>query len=84
MSNQLRHAILLSFMAVPAVTACDESRAPTRPACPLAPTSMPGLDPLGVLPSKPGELQIRNAWRPSAGAVDTVIGEYEWEGRGVR
>ena len=67
------------------LVACSTSPAPTETTQPpaLVPTSKNALDPLDVLPSKAGELQIKRAWRVSAAGVDSVTGQYEWEGTGA-
>ena len=67
------------------LVACSTSPAPpeSTQAPALVPTSKNALDPLDVLPSKAGELQIKSAWRNSASGVDLVNGQYEWEGTGA-
>lgn len=47
------------------------------------PTSKETLDPLDVLPSKPGELRVSKAWRVTASGVDLVEGIYDWPGTGA-
>lgn len=45
--------------------------------------SKPELDALDLLPSHPGELEIKAAWRISTPGLDQVMGNYEWPSVGT-
>ena len=67
-----------------AFVGCTTSSSPgPTPSTVPAPSSKQEMDPLDVLPSKAGEMQIKNAWRISTPGVDLVNGVYEWEGTGA-
>lgn len=81
MLGRLRGTLLF---IVTAVVGCTTSSTPgPTPSTAPVPSSKQEMDPLDVLPSKAGEMQIKNAWRVSTAGVDLVNGVYEWEGTGT-
>lgn len=72
------------LLIMTAAIGCNTSSPPEpTPSAGPVPTSKQELDPLDVLPSKVGEMQIKSAWRVSTAGVDLVNGVYEWEGTGA-